>query len=118
MCVVEDLIGKVIVEVSGLEEYSNEVHIRTTEEVYTFYHEQDCCEVVLLEDYEMDGDLNGATILSAEEVESGYEDACESGTWTFYKVETTKGGLWMRWLGESNGYYSEAVYIRKEVLSC
>ena len=35
----------------------------------------------------------------------------ESYTWTFYKIETNKGGLWVRWLGESNEYYSEEVNV-------
>ena len=56
-------------------------------------------------------DLIGSTILSAEEIDGdcAAPEHAESYTWTFYRIETDKGGLWMRWLGESNGYYSEGV---------
>lgn len=114
MCDIKELIGKTIGSIDGLHQYSDQVVI-TTEggETYRFYHEQDCCEEVSLEDFEVDShDLSGGYITSAVEV-SNYVDMpkceAESYTWTFYKIETTKGGLWMRWLGESNGYYSESV---------
>lgn len=108
--------GKTIKSITGLQIDSEEVRVFTVcGGEYLFYHEQDCCEDVALNDFEGDAqDLIGALILSAEEVKgtipirtTGYQE--ESTSWTFYKVETSKGGLWMRWLGESNGYYSESV---------
>lgn len=77
-----------------------------------FYHEQDCCESVSIAD--ITGDLNdliGEMIMEAEEstkVATG-DECCESGTWTFYRFGTRKGSVVIRWLGESNGYYSESV---------
>ena len=33
----------------------------------------------------------------------------ESWTWTFYEMRTNAGSVTIRWLGESNGCYSESV---------
>ena len=44
-----------------------------------------------------------------ESADDCYYDS--SQTWSFLKIETSKGSIWQRWLGESNGYYSESVDI-------
>lgn len=77
-----------------------------------FFHEQDCCESVVIDDVEGDlNDLIGLTILVAEEVSHASEwEGDESGTWTFYKFATAKGSVTVKWLGTSNGCYSESVY--------
>lgn len=82
------------------------------------WHDQDCCEYVRIED--IDGDLDDllkGPILKAEEVSSSdpafYKPDTvsdeESFTWTFYKLVNNAGYLTIRWLGTSNGYYSESV---------
>lgn len=84
---------------------------------FEFYHSQDCCESVNIEDICGDlMDLVGSPLLVAAEVSGeapalgdGYHD---SYTWTFYKFSTVKGHVTVRWLGESNGYYSENVQLR------
>lgn len=83
---------------------------------YLMYHEQDCCENVRVEDVIGDlKDLEGSPILVAEEVSGETPEDFEvnewreSYTWTFYKFSTIKGSVTLRWLGESNGYYSERV---------
>ena len=83
---------------------------------YTQYHEQDCCENVWVEDVVGDvNDLLYSPILDAREEISGTRDdsAHESVTWTFYILRTMKGSVTIRWCGESNGYYSESVNMRK-----
>ena len=88
-------------------------------DLYIMYHSQDCCEYVRIED--IDGDLNdlvGSPVLQAEVVSGETQDSWEeerqdSYTWTFYKFATIKGSVTLRWLGESNGYYSERVNFGK-----
>lgn len=84
----------------------------TTAEGHTmrFYHEQDCCENVSIEDICGDlSDLCGSPMLLAEETSERKESDDGSCTWTFYRFRTNKGSVTVRWVGESNGYYSESV---------
>lgn len=83
-------------------------------EIYEFYHDQDCCESVYIEDIEGNlSDLVGLRLELAEKTEKECEECSESGTWTFYRFRTVKGSVTVRWLGESNGYYSESVSLRR-----
>lgn len=87
----------------------------TSGDKFAFYHSQDCCEYVRVEEIVGDvNDLIGHPILVAEQVSSegaaapeDKRDECH--TWTFYRFATVKGTVVIRWLGESNGYYSESV---------
>lgn len=82
---------------------------------FRFYHSQDCCESVAIDDIVGElADLQGSPILIAEEISSDGAPApkheyVESYTWTFYRFATVKGTVTVKWLGESNGYYSESV---------
>ena len=113
----KDLVGKVLV---SIENKNRELILTTNDgQQYEQYHSQDCCEGVEVEDICGDvSDVLNSPILVAEEVTSNknppdvkkeYQD---SFTWTFYKLETAKGGITIRWYGESNGYYSEEVSFR------
>lgn len=132
---VNELVGKVL---TNIENKGDELIFHCEDDnKYKLYHAQDCCESVSIEDIVGDlNDLIGTPILIAEEVsnkefeedfensfvlEEGAEDyewnyknkdghhKPESYTWTFYKFATSKGYVDIRWLGESNGYYSEGV---------
>lgn len=114
------LLGKTLARIEGAERGSDRIVISTTTgERFVMWHRQDCCESVEVEDVCGDvADLIGSPILSAEEVTHENEDPPgvtvedmyrESFTWTFYKLATIKGSVTIRWLGESNGYYSESV---------
>jgi hypothetical protein len=109
-----DLQGDIILDIQGCEKGSGEIIIVTYSGYkYRLYHEQDCCESVYVED--VCGDINdiiGQRVEVAEERvgDSKYDnDSYESCTWTFYTLRTIKGSLDIRWVGSSNGYYSEAV---------
>jgi hypothetical protein len=85
---------------------------------FVFYYEPDCCASCNIEDVCGDlSDLAGSPLLVAEEVSNYEREAppdADSYTWTFYRFATVKGTVTVRWLGESNGYYSESVSFREE----
>lgn len=115
-CNVDVLKGKTL---SSINESGDEIVFETTDgERYRMYHEQDCCESVSIESIVGDlEDLVGSELLMAEEVEGTSPvdfEAYESHTWTFYKFATLKGYVDIRWLGSSNGYYSESVSFVKD----
>jgi hypothetical protein len=121
----------------------DELHFTTLDgQLYSMFHDQDCCEDVHLDDIVGDlQDLINTPILSAREsADSDMVDAQrsimdgedfvmhklstfdeqvtpqsnDSETWTFYLFRTIKGSVTLRWHGSSNGYYSESVAIHKE----
>jgi len=107
------MLGKTFVQVSGSVD-SDEMLFETAQgERFMFAHSQDCCESVRINDITGDlQDLVGSPLLMAEEVRGATEpdeEHYESYTYTFYKFATRKGYVDVRWLGESNGYYSEGV---------
>lgn len=112
-----DLQGKIIESVRGAKKGSGEIIIQTEcGFIYRMYHEQDCCERVEVEDVEGDiEDLIGEPLVLAEEsVNLNSSGNYESATWTFYRLATEYGFVVIRWLGESNGYYSESVRVSRE----
>ena len=107
------MLGKTFVQVSG-SVGGYEMTFETAQgERFMFAHSQDCCESVDINDIVGDlQDLVGSPLLVAEEVSGATEpdeEHYESYTYTFYKFATRKGYVDVRWLGESNGYYSEGV---------
>ena len=113
----EDLVGKTLVriEVDRLEFENGDEIVFLTEcgKKYRLFHDQDVNEQVDIDDICGNlGDLLGSPILVAEEVSNSSgtpKNDDVSYTWTFYKIDTARGGVTIRWYGCSNGCYSEAV---------
>lgn len=105
------MIGKIYTSVKGRVGDDELVFTATDGTVFTFYHEQGCCESVSINEIVGDlDDLIGAPLLTATESSStSPKEKCSTSTWTFYDFRTMKGTVTVRWLGSSNGYYSESV---------
>lgn len=114
---IETLLGRTLKSVENRDDEA--ILFETAEgERFRLFHDQDCCESVRVEDVcgELD-DLVGSPLTMAEEVSiyeghppEGYDPTWgDTYTWTFYKLATVKGYVTIRWLGQSNGYYSESV---------
>lgn len=102
-----EIIGFVFTDITYSKDEEILVFTRDTGQKYKMYHEQQCCEYVYLAEIIGDlSDLLNNPILMAEE-STAEDPTVESGTWTFYKAATLKGFVDLRWIGESNGYYSE-----------
>lgn len=114
----EELKGKTIQKIIG--EIGDDCldFYLTNDERYRLIYHPDCCAYCSIEDICGDlDDLIGNPILVAEEVRDidrpSIEKYEESFTWVFYKLDTIKGGVTIRWYGSSNGYYSEAATFEK-----
>jgi len=112
---IEELIGTIIIGIDAKEDKIS--FLLDDGRCMIMYHNQDCCESVEVD--EIIGDLNdliGSPILMAEcvtnETELPPDRHVDSFTWTFYKLATVKGYVTLRWLGMSNGYYSERVDVK------
>ncbi len=114
---IEDMIGKKI-KSCRISDDAKVVHfLCETGEHYVMQHHRDCCEDVYLCD--VCGDIND--IMRGAEVTSAFENSNElrddpdppfpsdGVTWTFYTIATLVGVVTLRWVGSSNGYYSERV---------
>lgn len=109
-----NMIGSIITNIEGGVGSDEMIFTTNTNKAFRFKHYQDCCESVCIDD--ICGDLNdllNSPIIEAEEVSNMDEprklEYCESYTWTFYRFATSKGSVTVKWLGTSNGYYSERV---------
>ena len=104
-----DLKGTTLVQIHVNREQDEIIFVSDDGQRWKMFHQQDCCESVTLEEIIGDlDDLLNSPILVAEE-RTREDPESESGTWTFYELRTIKGSVTLRWIGYSNGFYSERV---------
>lgn len=113
----EELKGKSFISIQRIyhDDYEKLLFIENNGNYFEMFHEQECCESVLIEDITGDiRDLLFHNILEATESSkiAENEDSGDHETWTFYKLATMRGWVDIRWYGSSNGYYSEEVEIK------
>lgn len=89
---------------------------------YIMHHSQDCCESVFIHDIwgKLDSLIGSPLITASEETSPEWpagveipEYQPESYTWTIYRFAVEGHCVRIRWLGESNGWYSESVDIEE-----
>lgn len=121
--IIDKMIGQIVKDIDGKKDENSMIFTFEDGRQFGFWHEQDCCEDVSINDIIGDlSDLIGSPIIEAEEVSSNdVGDLIEENeevqtsyqydsiTWTFYRFSTKKGTVTVRWFGTSNGYYSEEV---------
>lgn len=110
-----NLLGKTIISIFQCDE---EAIVILTDDGYAYVlvHEQECCESVYIED--ICGDLEDTIGLvtraeenSSDRIFDEHDDCCQR--WTYYKLDTIKDNVTIRFLGSSNGYYSDSVSVLK-----
>lgn len=107
---IEELIGEVII---SCEHWAQEVVFETKSgRRFQMYHQQDCCESVEVAEFTGKEHLIGHRVLKAKEV-IGHDNAeyGDSITLSDYYLKTEVGEAVIKWIGQSNGYYSEEVYF-------
>lgn len=104
---VSDLLFRTVKETRGVSVGSDQIVLVMEDGTeWSFYHEQDCCEYVRVEEVHGDpSDLVGEELLLAEESYVRDDAGNDLIVNTFYHFRTNKGTVTIRWLGESNGYY-------------
>ena len=117
----DELVGKTIKEISRNKKGEDDrIFVQTTDgKTYAMFLSQDCCESVSI--YDIKGELEsliGSPLTIVEQKTSekwpkdvaAHEYTPESFTWTWFTLKTAKSKkVIIRWLGESNGWYSEGV---------
>ena len=109
------IVGEVLahIDIDIREKEQNQIRLTTASgRVITITHDQDCCEHVRIAGF--DGDMTtliGRVIIEAtqEETDGSNLEEYESRTDTKLTFRTDSNTVVSRWIGTSNGYYSERV---------
>lgn len=103
---VEDLIGSPFLLAEEVSSAAREARLDRLSSNHTF----DTKDLVAEAEVQKLCDVH-AHVFDTAELE---KDIVDSFTWTFYRFATAKGHVTVRWLGVSNGYYSESVSYRED----
>jgi len=107
------LVGEVLDSVD-IDREENQILLTTRSgRRFVVYHEQDCCETVAISGQDGSFDkLIGKPIVEARDiaVDTG-DDEIDSQTTTTLVFRVDDQTVISRWIGDSNGYYSESVDI-------
>jgi hypothetical protein len=97
-----------ILDIIGAENGSQDVFVITDKGTLYLYHDQQCCEHSSIEELEGNPKSLIGGIISNFKVKTKKNEDKEQ-EWTFYDLQTTKGDLFIRWLGDRSigtGMYS------------
>lgn len=112
---VNELIGETLTHID-VDESGDQIRMETASgKVITLYHCQDCCESVRIEDTQGNWhDLIGKVIVEANKREGNFGKPYAAESWmrTEFTFKVDDATVISRWIGESNGYYSESVDIK------
>ena len=120
---IQELAGKKIVAIDIVDDPKKDHEIRIEIEggrAFRFYHNQDCCESVRIA-APKDGDGSLLNLIGKEIREVTQEEDRDDRTDTDYDswtkttitFRTDSETVISRWIGESNGYYSEDVDLEE-----
>ena len=110
-----DLVGEVL-DAVDIDREENQILLTTRSgRKFLVYHEQDCCEKVAISGQDGNFDkLIGKPIVEARDfaVDTGESESdYDSQTTTTLVFRVDDQTVISRWIGDSNGYYSESVDI-------
>lgn len=107
---IQSLVGEVLTYID-IDEKENQIKLTTASgREVMIYHEQNCCESVCIESTEGDWlSLVGKVIVGVSHDEYERDNEWGHETRTELKFIVDGSTVISRWIGESNGYYSEIV---------
>lgn len=109
---ISHLMRRKLVSITGMHAHSSQIEFVTDSgDRFRMYSDQYRSNVELVDVYGDWQDLLHSEIVVAEARAQKGPAHYSSATWTFYELATQKGSITLRWLGTSNGYYSETVNV-------
>jgi hypothetical protein len=111
---IDSLVGETLSFID-IDDDNNEILLTTeSERQIKIFHQQDCCESVFIDSTDGDwSELLGKVLIEVTKDVISDETECESSTHTKLIFRVDDATVVSRWVGYSNGYYSENVDIEE-----